>query len=163
MTKNQDDKAAPASTLAAYKVGDHDTRPWGSYAVIALGTNENGEEFCEKEIVVNPQQILSLQSHDYRREHWVVRQGVLTVVLDGARLEILAGKDVRIPLRGVHCMANLGPEPCIVKEVQTGICREEDIRRYVDAYGRGTEKAEDEKTVKSIAVYNDILKQLKKG
>ena len=46
-----------------YTVGDSDTRPWGSYTVVAVGVNEGGEEFCEKEIVVNPGHILSLQSH----------------------------------------------------------------------------------------------------
>lgn len=161
MTKDNQNRGA--ELLAAYTVGDSDVRPWGSYTVVAVGINENDEEFCEKEIVVNPGQILSLQSHDHRREHWIVKQGTLTVVLDGERLTLPKGESVRIPLQGVHCMANLGTGDCVVKEIQSGICREEDIRRYFDAYGRGTEPADDDKTVRSLAVYKEILGELKKG
>jgi len=161
MTKDNQNRAA--ELLAAYTVGDSDVRPWGSYTVVAVGINENDEEFCEKEIVVSPQQILSLQSHDHRREHWIVKQGTLTVVLDGERLTLKKGESVRIPLKGVHCMANLGSGDVVVKEIQSGICREEDIRRYFDAYGRGTEAADDEKTKASLAVYKEILDELKKG
>lgn len=144
---------------AAYAVGDTDTRPWGSYTVVAVGKND-GEEYCEKEIIVNPGQILSLQSHEHRREHWMVKQGVLTVALDGKRLELTKGDEVRIPLRAVHCMANLGKDSCIVREIQAGICREEDIARYMDAYGRGT--ADDPRAASSLAVYQQILTELKK-
>ncbi len=152
-----------AELLAAYVVGDTDVRPWGSYTVVAVGINGDNEEFCEKEIVVNPGQILSLQSHDHRREHWIVRQGVLTVVLDGARIDVPKGEDIRIPLGGIHCMANLGASPVIVKEIQAGTCREEDIRRYIDAYGRGTEEAKDERTIKSVEIYRQILAKIKKA
>ena len=146
----------------AYTVGDSDTRPWGSYTVVAVGTNEGGEEFCEKEIVVNPGHILSLQSHEHRKEHWIVRQGTLTVVVDGARLTLQKGQDVRIPKGGLHCMANLGTTPCIVKEMQAGLCREGDITRYMDAYGRGTQEAADPRAKASIEAYLQILAELKR-
>lgn len=144
---------------AEYRIGDTDTRPWGSYTVTDVGT-ESGEEFCTKEIRVNPGQILSLQSHEHRREHWKVAAGVLTVVLDGARLTLKAGEDVNIPLGGIHCMANAGTAVCVVHEVQRGICREADIKRYVDAYGRGTEAPSDARVTKSIAVYRALLAEL---
>ena len=143
--------------MAAYKIGDHDERPWGSYVVTAVG-HAGGEEYCEKEITVRPGQILSLQSHELRREHWRVEKGTLTVVLDGERLTLNAGEDVRIPLRGVHCMANLGKVPCVVHERQEGVCREEDIRRYVDAYGRATEDVPE--AASSIGVYREILAEI---
>jgi mannose-6-phosphate isomerase-like protein (cupin superfamily) len=146
----------------AYTVGDSDTRPWGSYTVVATGLNDGGEEFCEKEIIVNPGHILSLQSHASRKEHWVVRQGTLTVVVDGARLTLEKGQDVKIPKGGLHCMANLGTMPCIVKETQLGLCREDDITRYMDAYGRGTQNAEDPRAKASIAAYLQILAELKR-
>lgn len=146
----------------AYTVGDSDTRPWGSYTVVAVGQNGDGEEFCEKEIVVNPGHILSLQSHKERKEHWTVRQGTLTVIVDGARLTLQKGQDVRIPKGGLHCMANLGTTPCIVKEMQAGMCREDDITRYMDAYGRPAEAATDPRAKASVDAYLQILAELKR-
>ncbi len=143
--------------MDAYKIGDSDQRPWGSYVVTAVGTTEGGEEFCEKDITVKPGQILSLQSHEMRREHWRVTQGVLTVILDGKQLTLQTGEDVRIPLRGIHCMANLSDRACIVHERQEGVCREDDIKRYVDAYGRGTEAPSSHAAQASIDLYKKIL------
>ena len=148
--------------LAPYTVGDHDARPWGSYTVTAVGKNDAGEDVCEKDIQVLPKQILSLQSHTQRREHWQVIAGTLTVILDDARHELPAGSDIRIPLGAIHCMANLSDAPCTVHEIQEGICREEDIKRYNDAYGRGTEDITGDIAEKSIALYKDILKTLGK-
>jgi len=154
----------PNSTaaLAPYQVGDHDERPWGSYTVTAVGKNDAGEDMCEKDIHVLPRRILSLQSHEQRREHWQVIAGHLTVILDGTRHELPAGSAIRIPLGAIHCMANLGAETCTVREVQEGICREDDIKRYVDAYGRGTETVFGEAAEKSIALYHELLAALGK-
>lgn len=149
------------SALAAYHVGDSDERPWGRYVVTAVGINANGEEYCEKDITVKSKQVLSLQSHALRREYWVVTQGVLTVVLDDQLLTLTKGQDVRIPLGGIHCMANLSSEDCIVHELQEGTCREEDIVRYADAYGRGTEAPADDKTRRSLQLYNETLSQIR--
>jgi mannose-6-phosphate isomerase-like protein (cupin superfamily) len=146
--------------MDAYKVGDSDTRPWGSYTVKAVGTKSDGEEFCEKEIKVGPGQVLSLQSHEWRREHWKVMAGTLTVLVDGTRRALAAGQDVRIPLRAIHCMANLGAEPCLVYELQEGKCREEDITRYMDAYGRAVAAATDEKTAASLTLYKALLAEI---
>ena len=145
-----------------YRVGDMDIRPWGSYTVTAVGVKETGEESCVKEIQVNPGQILSLQSHVHRREHWKVISGVLTVVLDGERLTLKTGQDVRVPMGSIHCMANLGKKNVVVQEIQQGLCREEDITRYMDAYGRGTAESTEEKVVKSIAVYKELIAELGK-
>jgi len=151
-----------AADLVPYQVGDHDTRPWGSYTVTAVGRNGAGEDVCEKDIHVLPQQILSLQSHAERREHWQVVEGTLTVILDGARHDLPAGAAIRIPQGGIHCMANLTAENCTVREVQEGICREDDIKRYIDAYGRSTETVFGEAAEKSIALYKELLAALGK-
>jgi mannose-6-phosphate isomerase-like protein (cupin superfamily) len=145
-----------------YRVGDMDIRPWGSYTVTAVGVKETGEESCVKEIHVNPGHILSLQSHEHRREHWKVMSGVLTVVLDGQRLTLKTGQDVRVPKASIHCMANLGDVNVVVQEIQQGICREEDITRYMDAYGRGTAESADERVAKSVAVYKELIAELKR-
>jgi mannose-6-phosphate isomerase-like protein (cupin superfamily) len=149
--------------MEVYKVGDSDQRPWGSYVVTAVGYNEQGEEYCEKEITVNPWQVLSLQSHEMRRETWTVVKGTLTVLLDGKSIELKAGEFIHVPQKSIHCMANLGTEDCVVRERQEGMCREEDIHRYVDAYGRGGADAPASPVaVESIAVYNEIMAAIKK-
>jgi len=61
----------------------------------------------------------------------------------------------------IHCMANLEKNIVIVKEIQKGICLEEDIVRYIDAYGRNTVLSQDPIVVASISIYNDILQKIK--
>lgn len=149
-----------AAVLKEYQVGDSDKRPWGSYVVTAVWTNDKGEEVCEKDITVEPGKILSLQSHKFRRENWKVTQGTLTVVLDDRRIELQAGENIDIPLEAIHCMANLKDAPCVVHEIQEGLCREEDIIRYVDSYGRGTESVAGGKGEASVALYREIMKEI---
>jgi mannose-6-phosphate isomerase len=122
--------------LQSYTTGESAKRPWGSYKVVAAGKTDMGEEFCEKEITVEPGHILSLQSHRHRREQWTVKSGTLIVVLDDAQYTLSAGQSIHIPQGAIHCMANGGNEDCIVYELQMGLCSEDDIIRYVDAYGR---------------------------
>ncbi len=152
-----------SSGLKAYKVGDSDTRPWGHYVVTGVGIEAGDREYCEKRITVQPGKILSLQSHTLRAELWRVEEGVLTVILDGQRITLRAGESIDIPLRGIHCMANLDNAPCTVYEKQTGICREEDIIRYLDAYGRATESFTEDAVTASIALYRAILSDIEKG
>lgn len=160
MTQNTN-TANPFPSMIAYKVGDSDfSRGWGGYVVTAVGINDAQEEFCEKDITVNPGQALSLQSHDRRREHWAVTQGTLTVVLDGKKITLKAGEDIRIPLGGIHCMANLSTETCIVHEVQEGLCREDDIHRFRDMYGRPAEQSDAPNVVSSLKIYDEILKEI---
>jgi mannose-6-phosphate isomerase len=145
--------------MVPYSVGDSDERPWGSYVVLAAGVR-NGEEYCEKRITINPNRILSLQSHDHRRETWIVEQGGLTVIIDGMQKELHAGDSISVTEGAIHCMANLSDEPCVVRERQMGICREEDIRRYIDAYGRSTELPASHTASKSITLYELILSDI---
>lgn len=146
----------------AYQIGDHDERPWGSYEVTDVGVNASGEEYCEKKITVLPQQILSLQSHEQRRELWRVTSGELTVILNDQKITLQAGQDINVPLGSIHAMANVSDAPCIVFERQEGICREADIKRYLDAYGRGVEASTDPVITASIATYTQVLNALKK-
>jgi mannose-6-phosphate isomerase-like protein (cupin superfamily) len=152
-----------ASGMAGYKVGDGESRDWGSYVVTAVGLNDADEEFCEKDITVKPAQALSLQSHDHRREHWRVKEGVLTVVLDGQRVDLRAGEDIKIPLGGIHCMANLSGAPCVVHEIQEGLCREEDIHRFKDMYGRAVETSQATNVIASLKIYDAILTEIGAG
>ncbi len=107
-------------------------RPWGFYTVIAQG---NG--FLTKLIHVNPGQKLSVQSHNFRSEHWVVLSGTAKVVLEGKELILSPGHSVDIPLKAIHSLQNPYSEDVEVIEVQKGDpLIEEDIIRYEDMYGR---------------------------
>ena len=107
-------------------------RPWGYYTVLAEG---NG--FLTKMIHVNPGQKLSVQSHNYRSEHWVVLEGMAKVILEGKELILSPGHSVDIPLKAIHSLQNPYQENLKIIEVQKGTpLIEEDIIRYEDMYGR---------------------------
>ena len=59
------------------QVEEDGVRPWGEYHVLY-----DGEECKVKKIIVRPGHKLSLQSHDHRKETWVVVQGSGTVEKD---------------------------------------------------------------------------------
>ena len=50
-------------------------RPWGSYESLVVG-----EQFQVKRLTVQPGQVLSLQLHHHRAEHWVVVSGNAEVI-----------------------------------------------------------------------------------
>ncbi len=107
-------------------------RPWGFYTVIA-----QGEGFLTKIIHVNTGQKLSVQSHNFRSEHWVVLSGTAKVVLEGKELILSPGHSVDIPLKAIHSLQNPYNEDVEVIEVQKGNpLIEDDIIRYEDMYGR---------------------------
>lgn len=107
-------------------------RPWGFYTVLV-----QGDGFLTKMIQVNPDQKLSVQSHNHRSEHWVVLSGTAKVVLEGKELILSPGHSVDIPTKAIHSLQNPYKEPLQVIEVQKGdLLIEEDIVRYEDIYGR---------------------------
>jgi len=107
-------------------------RPWGFYTVLA-----QGDGFLTKMIQVNPEQKLSLQSHNHRSEHWVVLSGTALVVLDGVNHTLPAGNSIDIPLKAIHSLQNPYDTVLQIVEVQQGeLLIEEDIVRYEDMYGR---------------------------
>lgn len=176
-------------TMTPYKAGGGDviTSPWGSnraldggqyaadfvYAIAAEGVVNADKlanlkpkplEFCSKELVVDPNNMLSLQRHRGRQEHWDVKAGVLTVVLDGERIDVPAGQSIFIPQGAVHCMCNVSDAPVTVVELQTGVCREEDNVRLADFSKRPTYPITTETEFKSAQIYgalcDDIAQKL---
>ena len=108
-----------------------DHRPWGFFETLI-----NGGVFQVKRIVVNPGAALSLQSHKYRSEHWIVVIGTAKVTV-GATMETLdvkmvkANESIYIPLGAIHRMENPGDTPMELIELQTGsYLGEDDIMRY---------------------------------
>lgn len=109
-----------------------DFRPWGWFESLALSTS-----FQVKRISVYPDAALSLQSHKYRSEHWIVVEGVAKVTIDNQVKLVEAGQSVYVPLGAVHRMENPGESLLVLIEVQIGTyLGEDDIVRYEDRYFR---------------------------
>lgn len=115
-----------------YEKGSKDTRPWGKWEVIEVGPN-----YCIKKIEVNPKGKLSLQSHNYRAEHWIIVSGKATITLGENILEKDKDEAIYIPIKTKHRIENKYDAPLVFIEVQTGdTLDEDDIIRYEDIYGR---------------------------
>ena len=107
-------------------------RPWGWYDSIERGSN-----FQVKRLHVNPGEKLSLQMHHKRAEHWIVVNGVATVINGDQELTLTQGQSTYIPIKTVHCLENQTNEPLEVVEVQSGkYLGEDDILRFSDNYNR---------------------------
>jgi mannose-6-phosphate isomerase-like protein (cupin superfamily) len=107
-------------------------RPWGFYEVIETRTG-----YQIKHLVVHPGMRLSLQSHEFRSEHWYILSGSGIVTIDSNMIEVRSGDSVTIPVRAKHRVsADMGSSLEFI-EVQTGLSFDEaDIVRYEDDFGR---------------------------
>ena len=111
---------------------DSHSRPWGFYRVLSVGAG-----WWVKLLVINPRQRLSLQSHEGRDEDWTVIQGEgIAEIVGKGRFVLSRGHSVYIRHGERHRLTNLWGWTMTVVEVATGDCREEDIVRYDDDYGR---------------------------
>jgi len=107
-------------------------RPWGKYDLI-----DQGERFQVKRITVNPGAKLSVQTHQYRAEHWIVVSGSAKVTINGKTLLLSENQSTYIPIGVVHALENPGEFPLEMIEVQSGsYLGEDDIVRFEDKYGR---------------------------
>ena len=107
-------------------------KPWGSYQVI-----DRGKNFLVKKIIVKPFSKLSLQSHEYRTEHWVVVEGTAEVNVNDNISLLEVDQSIYIPSKTKHCLANNQNNNLIIIEVWFGKkLDEEDITRYEDIYDR---------------------------
>ena len=107
-------------------------RPWGNYTSIAGGLN-----WQVKKILVKPGESLSLQSHKYRAEHWVVVDGIALVEIEGKENILKQNESIYIPLGSKHRLSNRGKKILILIEIQSGnYLGEDDIIRFDDIYGR---------------------------
>jgi len=114
-------------------------RPWGVYYVL-----EDQPKFKVKKIIVKPGKRLSLQSHKYRAEHWVVVTGTATVqIRDKAHPDHVGhsilneNESCYVPKGYVHRLTNETDDLLVIVEVQCGdYTGEDDIERYEDDHGR---------------------------
>lgn len=110
-------------------------RPWGRFSVL-----EDGEDCKVRRLVIKPGQVLSLQMHRRRSEHWTVIKGVAKARIGEKEFLLQANESTYIPAGTLHRLENPGMEDVQLIEVQTGdYFGVDDIVRYEDIYGR-TEK-----------------------
>ena len=108
---------------------DHDKRPWGEFQVI-----DSGDGFQVKRITVLPGKRLSLQSHKFRKEHWVVSSGEAEVEINNKISKLTIAESIDIPLGAIHRLSNKSKSKLIIIEIQFGsYLGEDDIIRYEDA------------------------------
>jgi len=107
-------------------------RPWGSFSIL-----EDAPDCKVKRLVVKPGQVLSLQLHHKRAEHWTVIKGVAKVRLGDREFLLNPNESTYIPVETRHRLENPGTEDVHLIEVQTGgYFGEDDIIRFEDIYGR---------------------------
>ena len=107
-------------------------RPWGWYERLV-----SSKGYQVKRICVNSRQRLSLQSHKYRSEHWVVTSGKAVVQIEQKIFDLTVNESTYIAAGQKHRLSNNQNEPLILIEVQTGsYLGEDDIQRFEDDYYR---------------------------
>ena len=125
---------AQLSELKHEAVNFHKTvhRPWGSYTIL-----EDAADCKVKRLVIKPGQVLSLQRHRRRAEHWTVVRGTAKVRLGDQEFLLEANQSTYIPVETLHRLENPGDADIHLIEVQTGdYFGEDDIERLEDIYGR---------------------------
>lgn len=109
-------------------------RPWGNYEVYA-----DEPHFKVKRIVIAPGGKLSLQSHNYRAEHWIVVKGIARVTKGNEEFDLYENESTFIQPKEIHRLENKQTTDLYIIEVQTGsYFGEDDIIRYEDIYGRSS-------------------------
>jgi len=107
-------------------------RPWGYFQSVV-----NGNGFKVKKITVKPGKALSLQSHKFRSEHWVVVEGTAEIINGNQHLKLNKNESTYISVGEKHRLINPGLTNLVLIEVQIGeYLEEDDIVRYEDVYGR---------------------------
>jgi|SRR5690606_31526499 len=125
---------AKAHDAAIYHKTVH--RPWGSYTIL-----EDEDDCKVKRLVVKPGQVLSLQKHYKRSEHWTVVKGTAKVRVGDDEFLLNENESVHIPVETLHRLENTTDTDIALIEVQCGsYFGEDDIVRYEDIYGRVQDK-----------------------
>ena len=107
-------------------------KPWGSYKII-----DQGKNFLVKNIFVKPHSKLSLQSHQYRSEHWIVVKGNACVTKNNKTYNLKKNQSIDIPKGAKHRIENKKKIPLTIIEIQTGDkLLENDIIRFEYIYNR---------------------------
>jgi mannose-1-phosphate guanylyltransferase/mannose-6-phosphate isomerase len=113
-------------------------RPWGTVDQLV-----KGDQSQVNRMTVMPGEMLSLQKHYNRSEHWIVVRGTALVTKGDERFVLKEDYSTYIPAGVAHQLENPGKIPLELIEVQTGsYIGEDDVVRIEDIYGRTVKEAE---------------------
>ncbi len=107
-------------------------KPWGTTEVLL-----DQSDYKVKKIFVKAGERFSLQYHNHRQEHWVIISGIAYITQYGVESTIRPGEHAYIPKESIHRLC-AGIDGTTFIEIQRGECREDDIVRLEDDYGRAT-------------------------
>ena len=120
-------------TLDAATKKKRESRPWGSFEILASGPG-----FQTKRLTLKAESRLSLQWHRHRDETWVVARGTAKITIGEEETTIGRGETAFVARNVHHRIENISSvEPLEIFEVQTGdYLGEDDIVRIEDDFGR---------------------------
>ena len=125
-------KLLKSKNILQAEIFPKDHRPWGWFESLV-----HGDRFQVKRIYVKPGAALSLQSHKYRSEHWIVVEGTAKVTINNKIKMVKEGQSVYVPSKAIHRLENTDKKPMTLIEVQIGsYLGEDDIVRISDLYSR---------------------------
>jgi mannose-6-phosphate isomerase-like protein (cupin superfamily) len=131
--QNADPKETSPVTFESASKKNRETRPWGSYEILASGPG-----FQTKRLTVKAESRLSLQWHRHRDETWVVARGTARVTVGEEQHTLGRGETMFVARNIHHRIENISSiEPLEIIEIQTGdYLGEDDIVRVEDDFGR---------------------------
>lgn len=106
-------------------------KPWGSYTDIYRTPTT-----VFKQIQLKPGGAISYQFHEKREEFWYISSGVGVMKINEEEFYAKAGDSFYMNKMDRHTIENTGDLILTIMEMQCGECREDDIVRLEDKYGR---------------------------
>jgi mannose-6-phosphate isomerase-like protein (cupin superfamily) len=107
-----------------------EVRPWGNFERFTLN-----EKTTVKIVTVNPNEAISLQTHEHRDEFWRVIKGSGTIRIGEIDYPAKEGDTFFSPRESKHRVEG-GSEGLSFLEIAFGDFDEQDITRLEDKYGR---------------------------
>ena len=106
-------------------------KPWGAYTDIYRTPTT-----VFKQINLKPGGAISYQFHKEREEFWYISSGQGIMKINEEEVYAKAGDTFYMNKMDRHMIENTGDLMLTIMEMQCGQCREDDIVRLEDKYGR---------------------------
>jgi mannose-1-phosphate guanylyltransferase len=102
-------------------------KPWGCYTTLESSVN-----FQLRKLIVRPHQLISLQEHQYRSEHWIILKGKASVTLGNQFFIVNVNESIFVPMGIKHSIENKEEHNLELIEVQIGSYFGEDDVKQVE-------------------------------
>jgi len=125
-------KIQSSSDLVTKFLNYRENRPWGFFENLL-----EDKAYKVKKLVIFPNERISFQFHNFRKEKWYVVKGIGKVFIDKKVFKCKKGSSFEIKKKEKHSIENNGKSLLEIIEIQSGSkFIEEDIVRLQDKYGR---------------------------